>query len=408
MRVRVFGLRLLAAVLTGLWTIVAALVLLGYRPGGPIDGLVGLAALLPMAVSLLGLLWPPAARGDRAYAAVVWLGLGAVLLLIPSIGGVLTQLLARGPQTLLPSWEAAYPWILALLATSLFGGLGVARRVLGGTAMRRQRLQFGILVAVLATALSGSVFAAAAIANELALRDAPSNASRFGPTTGSTEPPTCTAAIGVGASAVMAVTLRGDVDGRPIGTVDVRGVRNGVDVSWTADVATEVAIGQFGLVRLDGTTWVRAPREGWQRVAADSAAPPVTPDGIAFPPLAHPGLDREVLATALAPGYRSAAEERGLEFVEGARARHCRIALDGRTFQAAFPAVGWMSVHQDLHRWRGSLDYWIFLDGQVGQVTAAVNGEAQSLNRTGLQANLTATLTATDRATPVAIAAPAP
>src|SRR3982751_883611 len=130
MRVRTFGLRLLAAVLTTLWTIAGAIVLLGYRPGGPIDGVVGLAALLPIAVSLLGLLWPPAARGDRAFAAVAWLGLGAILLLIPSIGGVLNQLVARGPQTLLPSWEAAYPWILALLATSLFGGLGVARRVL--------------------------------------------------------------------------------------------------------------------------------------------------------------------------------------------------------------------------------------------------------------------------------------
>ena len=92
MRVRMFGLRLLAAVLTGLWTFAAAIVLLGYRPGGPIDGLVGLAALLPIAVSLLGLLWPPAARGDRAFAAMAWLGLGAVLLLMPSIGLVLTQL----------------------------------------------------------------------------------------------------------------------------------------------------------------------------------------------------------------------------------------------------------------------------------------------------------------------------
>jgi hypothetical protein len=166
-----FGLRLLAAGLTALWTLAAAIVLLGYRPGGPIDGIVGLTAALPIAVSLLGLLWPPAARGDRAFAAVTWLGLGAALLLVPSIGGVLNQLLARGPQTLLPSWEAVYPWILALVATSLFGGLGVARRMLTGASMRRRRIQLGVLVALLATTVTGSMFAAAAIANELALRD---------------------------------------------------------------------------------------------------------------------------------------------------------------------------------------------------------------------------------------------
>jgi hypothetical protein len=84
------------------------------------------------------------------------------------------------------------------------------------------------------------------------------------------------------------------------------------------------------------------------------------------------------------------------------------VALDGRTFQWAFPEVGWMSVRQDLHRWRGTLDFWVFLDGDVGQVTATVNGEAQSLGRSGLQANLMATLTATDRDKPVAIQPPTP
>src|SRR3990172_8701397 len=155
MRVRMFGLRLLAGVLTALWTIAGVVVLLGYRPGGPIDGVVGLVALLPIAISLLGLFWPPATRGDRAYAAVIWLGLLAALLLIPSINGVLAQVVARGPQTLLPSLEAAYSWVLALAAPSLFGGLGVARKVLGSTAMRRRRLGLGLLIALFATALSG-------------------------------------------------------------------------------------------------------------------------------------------------------------------------------------------------------------------------------------------------------------
>jgi hypothetical protein len=420
MRVRTFGLRLLAGVLTALWAIAGGIVLIGYRPGGPADAFVGLAALLPLAVSLLGLLWPPVVRGDRAFAGVAWLGLGAILLLVPSIGSVLAQLLARGAQTLLPSWEAVYPWVLALLATSLFGGLGVARRVLGSTAMRRRRLELGVAVAVVATTVSGSAFAAAAIANEVALRDVPSVTSRFGPTSGASEPPHCTDAIAIGPSATVSLEVHGDVDGRPIGSIGLRGVRNGVDVAWTADVTTEVMLGQFGLVRVDGSTWTRPPRASWEAVGHIPAPPPppdgpptppadpLVPTGRDFPAVVRPALDREVLASALSPGYRAAAEERGLEYVEGARARHCRVALDGRTFQWAFPEVGWMSVRQDLHRWRGTLDFWVFLDGDVGQVTATVNGEAQSLGRSGLQANLMATLTATDRDKPVAIQPPTP
>jgi hypothetical protein len=426
-----FGLRVLAAVLSGLWTIAAALVLLGYRPGGPIDGLVGLATLLPVAVSLLGLLWPPVVRGDRAFAGVAWLGIAAVLLLIPSIAGVFGQLMARGPQTLLPSWEAVYPWILALLATSLFGGLGVARHVLGGTALRRRRLELGLVVAVGATVLSGSAFAAAAIANDFALRDRAALSSRFGPTTGAADPPACTTAVVPSPTATLVEDIAGDVDGRPIGTIRLQGVRDGQSVEWTADLATEVTLGQFDLVRIGDRVWTRAPRDEWveaPRAASAAGASPipppippiagiggvpsvvpptgVVPTGAASPAFVRPGVDLEVQASALTTGYRSAAEDRGLEFVEGARARHCRVALDGRTFQAAFPVATWMSVRQDLHRWRGTLDFWLFLDGEVGKVTATVNGEAAGVGRTGLQANLEATLTIVDRGSLVTIEAP--
>jgi hypothetical protein len=415
MRVRAFGLRLLAAGLTALWTIAAGLVLLGYRPGGPIDGVVGLTALLPIPISLLGVFFPPATRGDRPFAAMASLGLGASLLLIPSIGAVLTQLVARGPQTLLPSPEAAYPWLLALLATSLFSGLGFARRARGDRTTRRRRFVLGVLIALVATTASASLFAAAAIANELALRDTPAIVSRFGPGIGGTEPPACTSPIRQAETAILSLAMRGDVDGRPIGTIDVRGSRNRSDVNWLADVATEVASGSFGLTRVGITTWKQLPRGQWA-VAAVAAEPPgaaplsgsATPFGDALNALvARPTLDIDVVATVLATDNRKAAEERGLEFVEGARARHCRLAIDGRTFQAAFPAVLWMSAQQDLHRWRGSLDYWIFLDGEVGQVSATINGEAQSLGRAGLQANLSASLTATDRGRPVEIRAPA-
>jgi hypothetical protein len=407
MRVRMFELRLIAAAVLLLWLVAAAVVVVGYRPGGPFDGVVGLTTLLPVAVALLGLLWPPAERGDRAFAAVAWVGLAAVLLLVPSIAGLVRQVVARGPQTLLPSWEAVYPWFLALLATALFGGLGVARRVLGVTALRRRRLELGLIVAVAAAALSGSVFAAAAVANDLALRQVATSSSRFGPTVATTDPLSCSdPRVGIGDSARVVLTVWGDVDGRPIGTVDLHGERDGADTDWTADVATSAAVGQFGLIRRDGTTWTRVPGEPWTRSETDKAAAGLTAGGTRFPPVARPALDQEVFDSTLSPAYREAAEDRGLEFVEGARARHCRIALDGTTFLAAFPEAGWMAANEDLHRWRGALDYWVFLDGQVGRMEATVNGEAASLGREGLLANLDAILTATDRGAPVTIARP--
>jgi hypothetical protein len=168
-RVRAFELRLIAMGFTLLWTVTAGFVLLGYRPGGPIDLLVGLAALLPVAIALAGIVWPPAARSDGVFIATVWLGLLATMVLIPSIGGVVFQLTSAGTQTILPSWQAAYPWALALTATGLFSGLGAARRITGPFVTRRRRLGLGLALGATATLVSGVVFGSAAVANELAL-----------------------------------------------------------------------------------------------------------------------------------------------------------------------------------------------------------------------------------------------
>ena len=340
--------------------------------------LVGLTTLLPVAVALLGLLWPPAARGDRAFAAVAWVGLAAVLLLVPSIAGLVRQVVARGPQTLLPSWEAVYPWFLALLATALFGGLGVARRVLGITALRRRRLELGLIVAVAAAALSGSVFAAAAVANDLALRQVATSSSRFGPTVATTDPLSCSdPQVGIGDSARVVLTVRGDVDGRPIGTVDLHGERDGTDTAWTADVATSAAVGQFGLIRrwddVDACPWRAVDafrgRQGCSgtdcrrdAVSAGRAARP-RPGGLRRPPCRRrTGRRRRIAAStssrAPAPataGSRSTARR------SGPRSRRSSWLV------GATPIC---------HRWRGELDYWVFLDGQLGRMTGSVNGDA--------------------------------
>lgn len=393
MRVRIFELQLIASALTVLWALAAGLILLGYRPGGPIDLLVGLAACLPIAIAGAGLVWPPAARGDRAFAATIWLGLGAGLILVPSIGGILNQLIAGGPQTLLPSPEAAYPWILALTATSLFAGLGVARRILGSTALRRDRLVRGIVIAAASTAVVSTVFAGAAIANEIALRDQPVVSSRFGPTRTDVDPPRCDEAIAAGASSRLAMTLDGNVDRRSIGSASLGGVRSVLDFRWTADVATDRALGRFGAARIGDKAWTLEPREAWQ------PAPVAT--------VANESVDLQVLTFALAPTGRTAAEDRGLEFIEGARARRCRIAIDGPTFAAAFPQVRWVAGAADLRRWRGQLDYWVFVDGQLGRTDGSISGEAGALGVDGLQGTVRATMIAVDRDRPVTVVPPA-
>ncbi|HEX8938674.1 MAG TPA: hypothetical protein VF763_00805 [Candidatus Limnocylindrales bacterium] len=394
MRARWFQLRLLAAALTVLWAAGGGLVLLAYRPGGPIDLLVGLAAALPLPIAAAGLVWPPFARSDRAFAGIVWLGIGASLLLVPSIGGVLNQILARGPQTLLPSLEAVYPWLLALLATGLFSGLGIARRILGEDALRRRRLAVGVFLATLATVGVASAFAAVAVANELALRDRPVPTSRFGSTDPAVQPPACNGRLEAGSTARVALDLSGMVDGRSIGGALLQGERSGDDVRWTAEVATDRLLGRQGLVRLGATAWQLGADGSWLATTIEGT------DGLL--------LDRSAVRLALAPGDRTAAEDRGLEFVEGARARHCRVAVDGATFVAAFPETRWLAGNQSLGPWRGELDYWVFEDGQVGQLDGSVNGAAGSIMPGALLATVRVHLTATDRGRPVTVAPPGP
>mgnify|MGYP001599728324 CR=1 FL=1 len=181
MRVRELELRLLAVALAGLWAVVAGLLLVGYRPGGPADLLVGLAALGPVAVAIAAVAWPPAARGGQAFRLIAALGVATIIVLLPTLGGLVRQLVDRGLQTLVPSLEAAYPWALAILGTSLFAGLGLARRIRGPKSGRPGRLGAAVAIGLVLALVSAGAMAGAAIANELALRDRPATASRYGP-----------------------------------------------------------------------------------------------------------------------------------------------------------------------------------------------------------------------------------
>jgi hypothetical protein len=392
-RVRTFELRLLAGALAVGWAIAAGLILLAYRPGGPIDLVVGLAAGLPILVAVVALAWPPVSRDDSAFAAIVWLGVGALLLLAPSIAGVFVQLRAAGPQTLVPSPEAGYPWFLALLGTSVFAGLGVARTTLGAAAVRRRRLVRGTVLGLAATLVVAAVFAGVTVANEAGLRDRPVVASRFGPTSPAAEPPLCAEALSAGPAARVEASFAGDVDGRPLGTIELRGIRSGSDFRWLAYAATKLELGQYGWARLGSQAWVLAPGRNW------TAAAPADVDG--------GELDARVVALALGSDVRNAAEIRGVDVFEGARARHCRVAIDGDTFRAAFPQVRWLLGDADLGHWRGELDYWIFVDGQLGRASVRITGEGGRIADGGLLATVRVTLSATDRDDPHPVAAPA-
>jgi hypothetical protein len=392
-RVRTFELRLIALVLAACWTVAAGLLLLEYRPGGPIDVAVGLAALLPAVVALLGVVCPPVARGDQAFASMIILAAGSLLVLVPSIADVTGQLGGRGVQTLLPSVEAAYPWVLGLLGTCLFTGFGLARRRLGESAMRRRRLVRGLALATLLAIGTGLAFAAVAMANELALRDRVAASSRFGPTDPTRDLPDCDGAMRIGPQARLALHLDGTLDGHSLGTVELAGERSAADVRWLAYVATARELGLEGAARIGTAAWTRNPFSAWHRATVDDVR--------------GAELDLTAFQVALTPDARATAESRGVALIEGARARQCRIAIDGRTFRAAFPQVAWLVGDADLGHWRGQLDYWVFIDGQIGRIAGSVNGDAADIEEGALQATIRIDLTATDRDAVIRIVPPA-
>jgi hypothetical protein len=399
-RVRQLELRLLAVALTVLWAAGGGVVLVAYRPGGPLDLLVGCASLLPLFVSVASVVWPPLVRSDRGSAGVFWLGLVAGLLLIPCIFRLGGQVIEGGTEPLLPSLEVGYPWLLALIATSLFAGLGISRQFVAQAAYARRHMITTLAFALAATTVIGGAFAGVSLADDAALRDKPAAHSRFGPTDiaqaaeGSAEiaPPDCGKALVTAKTGRVQLDLSANVDTRAVGTISLSGSRSGNDVGWTARVVTSDVLGQYGEVRIGQSVWTESPGTVW------------TPSALG--PIEGRLLDATVLATALSLENRATAENRGLENVESARARRCRINIDGKTFVAAFPQVTWLVGGASLETWRGELDYWIFLDGEVGMVSGTINGDAQEILPHGIQATVWVKMTSVDRDSAIAISPP--
>ena len=92
-------------------------------------------------------------------------------------------------------------------------------------------------------------------------------------------------------------------------------LRVGDDFRWLAYVASSRQLGQYGSARVGDQAWIVGARH---RLAAGRHGE-VSDDTV----------DLQALDVALTPGYRATAEDHGIEVIEGARARRCRIAVDG-------------------------------------------------------------------------------
>ena len=404
MRVRLYELRLIAGFLSILWLLLFAAVLVWYHPGGPLDWIVAAATLLPAVVALLAVRYPPLARGDRASVLMGWLGIVACLLLIPVLAGIAQGLTGPPDQALLlPSWEAVYAGSVTLLATCLFAGLGLARRQLGETALRRRRLLWGATLGLALAAVCGILVGGALVTNALALRQERPPVSAYGPVDPNAIPPRCDGPLSIGTWASVHVDASAAVDGQARGSTRLDGERAGSDEQWGASGVRDRIPATRAYVRLGDEAWMRSGTEPWRPVRL--------PVGDTEP---APTLDGAVVANGLSPANRVAAEDVGLEQVGGAPARHCRTLTTGPLALASFPELVWLAETAspgpapDLGAWRGQLDWWVFADGELGMAQVRVSGlPPNSWPGGGVQGTLEAELTALLRDVPRTIG-PAP
>ena len=191
--------------------------------------------------------------------------------------------------------------------------------------MRRRRLARGVIVATVLAVAAGTLFTAVAMANELALRDQPDRlvALRADRRRGRAAD-LRRSDLSVGETARLELHLIGDLDGQAIGSVDLAGDRDGGDFRWLAYAAT--------------TQGARAARRGTdrdRRLGARAVRRLAAGERSSTSPTGRSTCRRST--AALGAGTRAAAELHGVDVIEGARARHCRIAIDGPTFRRRLP-----------------------------------------------------------------------
>ena len=420
MRVRAIHLRLLSGTAALLWGAAVVAVAVGYRPGVPVAPLLAATPVVGLGASLAALAWPPLVRGRRESAVVAWAGILELLLLAPSVGGLVAALHQASATPFLPSLEDAYGWFLALGAASLLAGLGVSRRVLGGTSIRRARAGLAGLIAVAMLAVGSGVSGVAALGTELALT---STAGPAGPFASAAPPlpPACSTLPGVPGNASVSVQAAAWSGNQKVGTVTLAGTRAGDNESWTASLTGwPVDSGReppsLAYTRVGSSAWLRPAGAPWSEVPVVEEITPYVEVGATPAPVIlqdRETLDSEVVRVTLASPARLAAEDIGIEIVDGVRARHCRLLAGGSVALQAFRPLRWLIGQPPLSDttaiadWRGNLDWWLLPDGRLAMVSVSVEGLNPGWPG-GLQGTLQATLTTHPLASPPPIAAPTP
>ena len=305
---------------TALWAAAFLLVLLGYRPGGPVDLAVGLAAHRPdprgarrrrVAARRAR---RPGVRRDRLARARRDPPARPVARAASSRSSR-----ARGPQTLLPSVRGRVP--VAPRARSRRGcspgsgspaGASARRRSAGGGSSSGSALGAGARAVVGIGVRRGGAWS-----TSWRSRTGPRSGRASGPRIPTLEVPELRRARSrSGETARLVLQMDSSIDDRRTGQLRLEGIRNGADFRYSGYVASRLALGpaRHGPRPRAGVRAGAGPRvvERHDRRAANH------------------DLDRALVLEALTPDQRAVAEDHGLSFIEGARARHCRVPLDGR------------------------------------------------------------------------------
>jgi hypothetical protein len=383
--------QLLAACLAVGWLVAALVAAVVYRPGGPFDLIPAALRVLIAALAAIAILRPPPAALDRRQA-VSWLGFATLAVLVPTTWTMVRQP-APPAVPVLPAPESLYPWFLAALGTGAYVGLALAGRGRGAAPAVRPLVVRGLaagFVIAFGIAAAGGLLVAA---NDSVLASEAPASSSFGPTAAA-DPPPCAGELAAGPSARVAMELSGVVDRTEIGTAALSGTRDAADFSWVATVATTIAQGERGAARLGPDGWLQRDDGTWQPVDTAQLDPGT--------------LDLRVVETALAPGNRAVPETVGIDVVDGARGRHCRTAVDGPTFLAAFPQTTWLIGEVDPLAWRGWIDWWVFADGELGLLDGYIDGLAADMTPPGIRVTVRVRLTAVDRDVPHPVSPPEP
>jgi hypothetical protein len=378
--------------------------MVGYRPGGPVDLLVGATLLIPTGVALVAVIRPPAAFDRTSTQAIAVIGVGSALLVMPLLIDVVMALSDGVGLAVAPSSDTAYAAVLALFGTCVYAASGlVVRRdspSFGSGAVARMT---GFALTV--TLVSIVAFGAAIVSTADALAGRPGPASPWGPIATGVSPPGCDVAPASGPGGLLTWTAEAMIDSETVGTASIEGARDGSRESWTGDLDSTLDPGvqRMAYVR-DGPI---------AQLSMDGASPtPVTP-GLETGSADGSTLDGPVVAMVSETVTLNAAEDLGVESFEGASGRHCRVAVDGDGVMRSIVILRWLADQDVRHPstalnvWRGQLDWWTFADGQLGKAIVTIGGyPGDAWDTTGLGAEMTAELSALDRRAGHEVASP--